>query len=437
MLHKQKGYRTVALNILIALVLSLVINFSYLVMVILWGGENRSNRSQRADTVVMVRIDSAALSVIGSDSAKGEAKFRRLQQTGRSERDDQLEPIPPEGPMVVRPQQRNDTVEVALRESAIKRDNNRRSHDPWNSDNGRLLMKLEILYYFFISFILLSLMTYNLHVRVNKRGVYALRVLLAAAVAVAFYMLAPYLTWHGELKMTFQSNRLFQPMLILKVSLVWVVAILYGKIYELIFQKQSIVLENEVLKNENLVSQYNMLVNQINPHFFFNSLNSLAMLVRENRRTDALTYIDRMSDTFRYIIQDGKNSLTTLESELRFLESYKYLFEVRYQGKLFIDIDVDSSLYSCHLPSLSLQPLIENAVKHNSITKNRPLHISITAKDDMLLVSNPIIPKIDESELCTGTGLKNLSSRYKLLIKRDIEIVNDGKTFVVKLPLTN
>lgn len=223
-------------------------------------------------------------------------------------------------------------------------------------------------------------------------------------------------------------------MLTLKSCFTLIVAVLYGKIFELVYQKQHIVIENQILKNENLQTRYNMLINQINPHFFFNSLNSLSMLVRSGHNDRALTYIDRLSDTFRYIIQNGQQGLTTLGEELKFLDAYKYLHEIRYADKLFFDIEINESLKQWALPSLSLQPLIENAVKHNSITLSRPFHISIRTDKDALIVSNPIIPKI-ETPNGTGIGLKNLSSRYILLTGREIVVERSANTFSVKLPL--
>ena len=124
-------------------------------------------------------------------------------------------------------------------------------------------------------------------------------------------------------------------------SFVLIVSVLYGLIFELIYQKQHITIENEQLKNENLQTRYNMLANQISPHFLFNSLNSLSMLVREKSNDKALLYIDRLADTFRYMLQSGQGELTTLSEELRFTEAYLYLLTIRYENKLFCDIRIE------------------------------------------------------------------------------------------------
>ena len=222
--------------------------------------------------------------------------------------------------------------------------------------------------------------------------------------------------------------------LIMKCSFTLVVVLLYGQISRLLRQRQAMEVENEQLKSENLTTRYNMLVSQINPHFFFNSLNSLAMLVREKHDEKALTYIDQLSYTFRYIIQNGQSTLMTLDEELKFVEAYSYLFKIRYADKLFFDIDIEEKYRTWTLPALSLQPLIGNAVKHNTITRSKPFHISIRTENGWLVVSNPKVPKL-EPEPSTGIGLENLRNRWHLITGRDIEIIDTDKEFVVRMPL--
>lgn len=295
---------------------------------------------------------------------------------------------------------------------------------------------LEALFYVVWAFVLLTLFTWRSdagHKPYAQR--YGRRLILAVLLTGCVYFVTPFVSRYGELHIVLLAKRIVNPMVLLKVSFTLVVVALYGKIYELIALQQQMTLENERLKTENLRAQYDVLINQMNPHFFFNSLNSLSMLVREERTPDALTYIDRLSETFRYIIRSGKNRLTTLRDELAFLAAYNYLLEVRYAGKLFIDTQIPERCMDRLLPALSLQPLVENAVKHNTITRTKPLRIAITVEGDELVVSNPIQPKIDDSETGTGIGLKNLASRYRLLTGREIAVQNDGGVFAVRLPL--
>ena len=202
----------------------------------------------------------------------------------------------------------------------------------------------------------------------------------------------------------------------------------------LLKQRQKMVVENERLKTENLSTRYNMLMGQINPHFFFNSLNSLSMLVREQDNDRALEYIDQLSYTFRYIIQNGQSSVTTLREEIAFAEAYAYLFKIRYEDKLFFDFDIKEEYMSWTLPALSLQPLIGNAVKHNTITSKNPLRVSIRTEGDCLVVSNPVRPLL-EPQVGTGTGLENLASRYELMLGKGIVIESSEEQFTVRLPL--
>ena len=158
------------------------------------------------------------------------------------------------------------------------------------------------------------------------------------------------------------------------------------------------------------------------------------MLVREQNEQKALDYIDQLSYTFRYIIQNGQNQKSTLEEEIEFTHAYTEIFKVRDADKLFFDIDIDSEYNNWTLPSLTLQPLISNAVKHNTITRKQPFHVSIRTEGSTLVVYNLKTPKI-EPEPSTGIGLKNLSSRWLLITGQDIEIIDTEKDFTVRLPL--
>ncbi len=297
---------------------------------------------------------------------------------------------------------------------------------------------VQLIYYFLLSYLLMTIMTSTF----GRKNYVMTRHYLQRCIAVVFialfcYFLAPSINWQmGKIMMIFQHPKLSMDwMVILKCTVVLVVAVLYGRIYDLISQKQQILLENEHLKSENLQARYNMLMGQINPHFFFNSLNTLSMLVREADKDKALDYIDQLSYTFRYIIQNGQNTTSTLAEEIAFARAYGELFKVRYADKLFFDIEVDDAYNDYTLPSLTLQPLIGNAVKHNTITRKIPFHISIRTEGAVLVVANRKVPKIEE-EPSTGIGLKNLCSRWQLTTGQSIEIKESDTEFIVRLPLT-
>lgn len=297
---------------------------------------------------------------------------------------------------------------------------------------------LQIVFYLIMSFLMIIIMTLRLAGNYNiSLSSLSKRIVLCLVLAVGFYFLAPVTERpSGLLKPLFiaRQNAMFDSIVIMKCSFSFVVSILYAFIYTLIYQRQNMQVENERLKSENLTTRYDMLVSQINPHFFFNSLNSLATLVRENNNDKALTYIDTMSYTFRYILQNGQNMTVPLREELLFAEAYGYLFKIRYEDKIFFDIDVDEVYKNRILPSLSLQPLIDNAVKHNAVTSRKPMHISIRIENERLCVSNPKYPLLKPAT-GTGTGLKNLSSRYMLITGKDIEVLDTPETFTVELPL--
>ena len=193
--------------------------------------------------------------------------------------------------------------------------------------------------------------------------------------------------------------------------------------------------EIERLQNENLQSRCDALANQINPHFFFNSLNGLATLVRNNKKSETLEYINKLSEVFRYVLQGEKKGLVPLGEELKFLDSFRYLQEIRYADKFSFSIDIPEEKKLLLVPVLSLLPLIENVVKHNMIDRENRMCISLFINEkDELVVSNPIYRRIDMPDK-TGIGLSNLSDRYRLLLDREIRIENKNDVFNVYLPL--
>ena len=400
---KQHGqqYRKMAINILIAITVSIVLNFSYLVFMMVGSHREPSPATPskpRTEQIVEHKVAEGAEQTI-EESATVADSLRR---------------------------------EVIIREENITRQNRGRNNaNPLSTQKGQGFMLLDIFFYWFVAMCLLTIMTDTSRRRLNR---FTTKLILGFALLIVAYFLSPQMTWRGDIIITANARLLFNPMTVLKLSALFLVCALYGKIFELLYAKQVVEMENERLKNENLSWQYNTLVNQVNPHFLFNSLNSLSMLIREQKNNDAVTYIGQMSDTYRYIIEEGKVEKTTVENELRFLEAYGYLLEIRYAGKLNVNVEVGEELFGCEIPPLSIQPLLENAVKHNTITSSRPMTITITAEDDHIVVSNPIYPKLQPEE-STGIGLANLSSRYELIVGRKIEVINDGKTFTVKLPI--
>ncbi|HEX2969813.1 MAG TPA: histidine kinase [Bacteroidales bacterium] len=189
------------------------------------------------------------------------------------------------------------------------------------------------------------------------------------------------------------------------------------------------------LKIENLQSRCDALINQINPHFFFNSLNGLTSLIRKKNDENTLTYVNKLSDVFRYILQSDRKAIVTLAEELEFVQSFRYMMEVRFANKLSYIIDVDPEKRDLKIPVLSLLPLLENIVVHNVIDSEHKMEVRIWLNEiQELVVSSPVFPKISIPET-NGTGLKNLENRFSLLMNRQIRIENDNSRFTVYLPL--
>ncbi|MFR0679193.1 sensor histidine kinase [Dysgonomonas mossii] len=217
--------------------------------------------------------------------------------------------------------------------------------------------------------------------------------------------------------------------------IICILCTLMGYIYLLYTEQRKKEKEIEQLKVENLQSQYDALTNQINPHFFFNSLNGLTALIRKKDDEMTLTYVNKLSDVFRYILQSNKKGLVTLGEELEFVNAFRYMMEVRFANKLKYDIQVDEKYLTYSLPVLSIMPLLDNIVVHNTIDSDHKMLVSIELnKDNELVISNPIYPKLSPP-VTNGTGLKNLENRFLLLMNKQIRIENNGVTFLVYLPL--
>lgn len=421
-------------NLLVASAISLVVNFSHLLLILTEQDEGPASRRPAGRTidypyegVLRIAPDGHGYILFGQGAPIDSVyvPMPRIHRTDLSDGDRLRVRIVP-------PRKRGSHYvmrEVTMRNGAEFEDL-RYNRQPRRG----VELAVQILFYLLFSLVLLAILTRGAE-RSGTTRRFLHRGLLCLGVAVALYFIAPAPRWpKGDIVPNFMNRHLLDYMLLLKCSFAFVVAILYGRIYALIYQRQAIIVENERLKNENLATRYNMLVSQINPHFFFNSLNSLSMLVRGNESRKALTYIDQLSYTFRYILQNGQNTLTTLADELKFTEAYIYLFRIRYADKLFFDIRVDPQYEEWLLPVLSLQPLLDNAVKHNMITRSRPLRISIRTEEGWLVVENPKRPK-PEAVRGTGIGLENLSNRWLLITGRKIEVIDAEGTFTVRLPL--
>lgn len=197
-------------------------------------------------------------------------------------------------------------------------------------------------------------------------------------------------------------------------------------------QKQKMGLEFEAMKAENARSRFEALKNQLDPHFLFNSFNTLDSLILDEPKR-ARDYLQQLSSVFRYVISSKET--TTLENELKFARSYNDLMQLRYENSLVFEFNIDEQYLCYEIVPLSVQTLIENAIKHNVISSEAPFVISITVGPDPgVTVSNEIRPK-KTPQAGNGIGLSNLTERFRLKFQKEIVISDTDGVFSVILPL--
>lgn len=193
-------------------------------------------------------------------------------------------------------------------------------------------------------------------------------------------------------------------------------------------------LENERLKQENLQAKLSLLQEQVSPHFLFNSLGTLRSMVEEKAPRE---FIQRLSDVYRYLLSNKTAELVALQAELDFTLAYLHILKERFENALITEIEVGNEAWHRKLPPVTLQLLIENAVKHNVVSEEMPLQIRIfTNGDDWLVVSNSLQPRKSVND-SLGSGLSNIRERYRLLAGLDISVVKTDRHFTVSIPLLN
>ena len=193
--------------------------------------------------------------------------------------------------------------------------------------------------------------------------------------------------------------------------------------------------QRELLEKEHLQAQYQVLKSQVNPHFLFNSFNTLTELINENP-TLATKFVQELSKIYRFVLENRSNEVVELQDELRLFKSYLYLMQIRFGDNLHIDWNVPEASNNFGIVPLTSQMLLENAVKHNIISKDKPLHISVELDEDNNLVfKNNLQKKIDNEAVSTKTGLQNIMNRYKYVADEAIDIIETAKEFTVKIPL--
>lgn len=191
----------------------------------------------------------------------------------------------------------------------------------------------------------------------------------------------------------------------------------------------------EKMKRHKAQFEYLKLKQQVNPHFLFNSLNILDCLICENKNEDASTFVHKLAGVYRYMLKNGVLELINLRDELAFTGMYADLLKVRFSSGFEVNADVPEEFMPCRVVPCSIQMLLENAMKHNRVSQENPLLITISVHDGMIVVTNNKSPKMTASEESTKVGLNYIRQQYIDLSGKDIEVNDNGDTYSVSLPL--
>lgn len=223
-----------------------------------------------------------------------------------------------------------------------------------------------------------------------------------------------------------------RPYLLLLRSLV-ISSLFYFIAYylQMLSEKQRNMMEIATLRQAQLAARLSSLKEQLSPHFLFNTLNTLSTLTKKQTVKE---YVSELANVYRYVLQYKDSDTATLRQELQFIDSYLYILKTRLEDAIQIAINVDQRLLHTNMPPLTLQLLIENAVKHNIASTARQLRITIRNTDNILEVINNLQPKASVQHN-TGIGLANVAQRYRLLFDKEISIEKTETAFTVKLPL--
>ena len=238
--------------------------------------------------------------------------------------------------------------------------------------------------------------------------------------------------WFRVSKDVFTWNKFFS-----FIAFTTMAVTIFTLVYEILFLSKERELDTKIveeLDRERVQAELDVLQNELDPHFIFNSLNTLNHLILTNPETAHL-FNSRLAQVYKYVLLNKNKELVSLVKELEFIESYIFLLQVRYDNKLTFEYDANEAMSrKIMMPPCALQTVVENAVKHNEFSEDDPLKIKLSLNGEYVKVYNNKKPKpylVDS----TNIGLRNLSNRYMLLCNKNIVIENKESSFLVKLPL--
>jgi len=208
-------------------------------------------------------------------------------------------------------------------------------------------------------------------------------------------------------------------------------------IYEGIYFYQQLkksIQEKEELQRENIKSQLEGLKSKVNPHFLFNSLNTLSYLIPEDAEK-SVKFVQKLSKVYRYILEMSDEKLIPLKKELDFLNAYIFLLKERFEENLLVEMDIPTARMNDKIIPLSLQILFENAIKHNVISSSKPLKIKVLINDAGKLIVENNLQKKKQIKDSTKFGLENIKSRYRFFSNEAVDVIATSSSFIVSLPL--
>ncbi len=229
-----------------------------------------------------------------------------------------------------------------------------------------------------------------------------------------------------------EGYRAFVLMYLIGVFVTVLVSAIHGSYTYFLMLLESVKYQ-EVLKRSHIESELKALTTQVNPHFLFNSLNTLLTIIYENPDL-AARFTQKLADVYRYVLQSKNKEVVTLAEELEFAHNYMFLLKIRFGNNFKGNIDIPEEYHHKTLPVLALQILIENATKHNTVSDHFPLFLEIETVSDKLVVTNNINLKNSPADT-HGTGLENIQNRYRLLGYNGVEVCRGKDKFSVAIPL--
>lgn len=294
---------------------------------------------------------------------------------------------------------------------------------------------------FILWFVNFKLIEFGVNKRIKHKQSIApllIKIFLSFLIAISLYIFIGYIIdetgiFLSQVRGSNSNSLKAWLFLSLKVILFDALIILVKYLYDSYEDKRQMEFENEFLKRENLNARHEALKQQVNPHFLFNSLNTLKSLVKRDA-VHAVNFTSELSSVYRYMLLHQDKKVVALRDEIEFSKSYVYLLKIRFGDAINTRIEVSEDFLDSLMPPNTLQLLIENAVKHNALSIKKPLSISISTIDSFLIVKNNFQPKSSKAE-SSNLGLDNIRSRYMLINGKEIIIQQKEDCFQVMLPI--